>query len=218
MEESWTNALSAEMELPYYQGITHFLAAAEAAGKTVYPPDELIFSAFNLVPLSEVKVVILGQDPYHGAGQAMGLSFSVADGIKPPPSLKNIYKELQTDLNIAPSASGNLTNWAKQGVFLLNAALTVEATKANSHQKIGWLTFTDTVIATISRENEGVVFMLWGNFAKAKTALIDETKHCVLQAAHPSPLAGGAFFGCKHFSQANDYLLAKGKSAIEWTV
>ena len=218
IEKTWAAALANEFEQPYFQGIIQFLKREKATGKTIYPPGSLIFAAFDGVPLPEVKVVILGQDPYHGAGQAMGLSFSVADGIAVPPSLKNIYKELQTDLNIAPSKSGNLTNWANQGVFLLNAALTVEAGKANAHQKIGWLTFTDAAISTISRECDGVVFMLWGNFAKAKAALIDTEKHCILEAAHPSPLAGGAFFGSQHFSKANEYLAAKGKKAIDWTV
>jgi uracil-DNA glycosylase len=217
LEKNWALALANELEKPYFQKLRLFLETEKLAQKAIFPPEDLVFSAFNKVPLSEVKVVILGQDPYHGAGQAMGLSFSVADGVKVPPSLKNIYKELQTDLNIAPSKSGNLNNWANQGVFLLNAALTVESGKANSHQKIGWLTFTDAVISLISAQCDGVVFMLWGNFAKAKNELIDAQKHCVLEAAHPSPLAGGAFFGSQHFSKANEYLVSKGKTAIDWT-
>jgi uracil-DNA glycosylase len=218
LEQNWALALANELEKPYFKKLSLVLETEKLAQKAIFPPEDLVFSAFNKVPLSQVKVVILGQDPYHGAGQAMGLSFSVADGVKVPPSLKNIYKELQTDLNIVPSKSGNLSNWANQGVFLLNAALTVESGKANSHQKIGWLTFTDAVISLISAQCDGVVFMLWGNFAKAKSELIDAQKHCILEAAHPSPLAGGAFFGSQHFSKANDYLVSKGKMPIDWTV
>jgi uracil-DNA glycosylase len=162
--------------------------------------------------------LILGQDPYHNPNEAMGLSFSVPKTVRVPPSLKNIYKELQTDVNIATPTHGDLTSWAKQGVFLLNAMLTVEAGKAGSHQSIGWQHFTDAVISTVSAQKENVVFMLWGNFAKKKKDLIDASKHLILEAAHPSPLAGGAFFGCQHFSKANEYLTEKGNNPIDWNV
>ena len=177
----------------------------------------LIFNAFNMLPLDEVKVVILGQDPYHGAGEAHGLSFSVPRGIKIPPSLRNIYKELESDIaGFKAPKHGCLEAWVKQGVFLLNAFLTVVEKTPKSHEKIGWEKFTDAVIKKISDEREGVVFMLWGGFAKKKAELIDKTKHLVLEGAHPSPLAGNAFQGCKHFSQANDYLKSKGASTIDW--
>lgn len=216
IEETWRVALADEWEKPYFQAIKAFLKQEKEAGKLVYPAGSLLFNAFDTTPLDAVKVVILGQDPYHGAGQAMGLSFSVPDGVRIPPSLVNVYKELKTDLHIDPSPSGNLTHWAKQGVFLLNTALTVEANRANSHGKIGWQTFTDAVIRTISTQRENVVFMLWGNPAKAKKTLINPEKHLVLEAAHPSPLAGNAFQGCQHFSQANHYLQQHNQQAIAW--
>lgn len=218
IEESWKNALKSEFEQPYFQGIVSFLKTEKAKGTVFYPPGSLIFNAFEQTPFEQVKVVILGQDPYHNPGQAMGLSFSVPQSVRTPPSLKNIYKELNTDLGCTIPTHGDLTKWAQQGVFLLNAMLTVEHKKAGSHKKIGWQSFTDAVIRTLSEEREGLVFMLWGNFAKAKGDLIDGTKHLVLNAAHPSPLAGGAYFGSKHFSQANAYLKEQGKEAIDWQI
>ena len=218
IEKSWQIALSAEFEQPYFAAITAFLQQQKAEGKTIYPPENLIFNAFDTTPFEGVKVVILGQDPYHGTGQAMGLSFSVPDGAPLPPSLRKVYKELATDVGVTPSRSGNLTAWAAQGVFLLNAALTVEAGRANSHQKIGWHTFTDAVIRQLSAQREGLVFMLWGGFAKAKQTLIDPQKHLILTAAHPSPLAGNAFLDNQHFSQANAYLLQRGNTPIDWAV
>ena len=216
IEESWKKALAPEFEKPYFQAITNFLRKEIGSGKTVYPPGPLIFNAFNTTPFEEVKVVVLGQDPYIKPGQAMGLSFSVPKGATVPPSLKNIYKELQSDLGCEPPNHGDLTKWAAQGVFLLNASLTVERGKSNSHAKCGWHTFTDAVIQTLSDKREGLVFMLWGNFAKKKAALIDPFKHLVLEAAHPSPLAGGAYFGSKHFSKANEYLATQEKETIDW--
>jgi uracil-DNA glycosylase len=218
IEESWKVALSDQFEQPYFQGIATFLRKAKEDGKTIYPPGSLIFNAFNTTPFDEVKVVILGQDPYHRPGEAMGLSFSVPRGVRIPPSLKNIYKELHEDLGVPIPNHGDLTKWAEQGVFLLNAMLTVERSKAGSHQKIGWQHFTDAVIRKLSDEREGLVFMLWGNFAKRKKELIDEDKHLVLEAAHPSPLAGGAYFGSRHFSQANGYLKENGKEPIDWSL
>jgi uracil-DNA glycosylase len=193
-----------------------FLHSEKAEGKTIYPSGNQIFKAFELTPLNEVKVVILGQDPYHGPGQAMGLSFSVPDGVPAPPSLKNIFKEIETDLGVEMSGKPNLEDWARQGVLLLNAILTVEGGKAASHSKIGWEQFTDAAIRTISEKCNGVVFMLWGNFARSKAELIDSSRHLILQAAHPSPLARGAFFGSRHFSKANSYLASIGKSEINW--
>ncbi len=216
IEESWKKVLKDEFEQPYFQGIASYLKKTKADGKTIYPPGPLIFNAFNTTPFEEVKAVILGQDPYHRPGEAMGLSFSVPKGVCIPPSLKNIYKELNDDLGVPIPDHGDLTEWAGQGVFLLNAMLTVERSKAGSHQKIGWQHFTDAVIRKLSQEREGLVFMLWGNFAKRKKELIDEKKHLVLEAAHPSPLAGGAFFGNHHFSKANAYLEKNGKKGIDW--
>jgi len=218
IEDSWKKVLKEEFEQPYFQTIVSFLKAEKAKGTIIYPPGPLIFNAFEQTPFEKVKVVVLGQDPYHGPGQAMGLSFSVPLGVRPPASLKNIYKEMNTDVGATIATHGDLTKWAQQGVFLLNAMLTVEHKKAGSHKKIGWQNFTDAVIRTLSEEREGLVFMLWGNFAKAKGDLIDGTKHLVLNAAHPSPLAGGAYFGSKHFSQANAYLKEQGKEEIDWQV
>lgn len=186
--------------------------------ETVYPPSELIFNAFNLTPFDSVKVVILGQDPYHGENQAMGLSFSVPNGVQIPPSLKNIFKELQTELGFKIPQSGDLSKWAKQGVLLLNSTLSVTANKPNSHSNFGWQIFTDTVIKILSENKQNLVFMLWGNYAKAKANLIDTSRHLVLMAAHPSPLAGGAFFGCNHFIKCNEYLQRHGKIGIEWNL
>ena len=218
IEESWKRVLASEFEQPYFQAVTTFVRKEMAEGKTLYPPGPLIFNAFTHTPFDKVKVVILGQDPYHNAGQAMGLSFSVPKTVKAPPSLVNVYKEINADLNLPIPTHGDLTNWAQQGVFLLNAILTVEAGNAGSHQKSGWQFFTDAVIKRLSDEREHLVFMLWGNFAKQKGVYIDRTKHLVLSAAHPSPLAGNAFSGCRHFSQANEYLVKNGLDPIDWRV
>ncbi|MBR6001649.1 MAG: uracil-DNA glycosylase [Bacteroidales bacterium] len=216
IEESWKQALAAEFEKPYFARLVSYLHAEKNAGKTVYPPGSSIFKAFELTPLPSVKVVILGQDPYHGPGQAMGLSFSVPDGVRTPPSLKNIFREIETDLGITMSGRPNLEGWARQGVLLLNSILTVRAGEPTSHSKIGWMEFTDAVISTVSARCSGVVFLLWGGFARSKKELIDLSRHSVLEAAHPSPLAGGAFFGCRHFSKTNDILIREGKTPIDW--
>ena len=216
IEQSWKEALAGEFGKPYFAELVNFLRQEKAAGKVIYPPGSQIFRAFDLTPVQNVKVVILGQDPYHGPGQAHGLSFSVPSGVPAPPSLKNIFKEIETDLGVRMSGHPNLENWARQGVLLLNAVLTVRAAEAASHSRIGWQEFTDAVIKYISDNCEGVVFMLWGNFARGKSELIDHSRHCVLEAAHPSPLARGAFFGCRHFSQANNYLLSTSHTPINW--
>lgn len=213
----WKEELSDTFEQPYFRNLISFLKAEKAAGKVIYPPGPKIFHAFERTPFNQVKVVILGQDPYHGPGQAMGLSFSVPDGVAIPPSLRNIFKELHQDVGVPIPGSGNLESWAGQGVLLLNAALTVEAHQANSHAKAGWYPFTDTVIERISQDRDAVVFMLWGKFAQGKEALIDTSKHLVLKAAHPSPFAAdNGFFGCRHFSKANAFLRAHGKQEINW--
>ena len=216
IEESWREALAPEFEKPYFASLSQRLHAEKAAGKQIYPPGGQIFKAFELCPLPEVKGVILGQDPYHGYGQAMGLSFSVPDGVPAPPSLKNIFKEIEDDLGVKMSGRPNLEKWARQGVLLLNAVLTVRAGEPTSHSAIGWQEFTDAVIRCISEKREGVVFMLWGNYARSKAPLIDPYRHTILQAAHPSPLARGAFFGCRHFSQANAILRSEGLEPIDW--
>ena len=218
IEQSWKEVLKNEFKNPYFLEIDTFLKIEKNAGKIIYPPGPLIFNAFNQTPFNKVRVVIIGQDPYHNPGQAHGLSFSVPNGIKPPPSLVNIYKEIQSDLGIPmPSGYGNLTSWAQQGVLLLNAMLTARANEPASHSKIGWMNFTDTVISKISDEKKGVIFLLWGKFAQEKQLLIDETKHFVLKAAHPSPLsAHTGFFGCKHFSKTNDLLTKQGLATINW--
>ncbi len=217
IQQEWKEVLQTEFEQEYFKNIAERLHREKREGNTIYPPGSLIFNAFELTPLSKVKVVILGQDPYHGAGQAHGLSFSVPDGVTPPPSLKNIYKEIESDLGISINKnSGNLESWARQGVFLLNAVLTVRASEPTSHSNIGWNRFTDSVIKAISDNREGVVFLLWGNYARSKRDLIDKSRHLVLEAAHPSPLARGAFFNCRHFSQCNNYLQAHGKEPINW--
>ena len=219
IEPSWKEVLQQEFTKPYFQQIITFLKTEKASGKIIYPPGGLIFNAFLQTPFNEVKVVVLGQDPYHGHGQAHGLSFSVPDNVKPPPSLVNIFKELQQDVGLPIPQNGNLTSWAKQGVLLLNAVLTVSARDAASHAKIGWMHFTDAVIKTISQQKEGVVFLLWGKFAHDKQGLIDETKHYVLKAAHPSPFsADKGFFGCKHFSKTNELLIQQAKTPIDWQV
>ncbi len=216
IEKSWGEALSAEWDKEYFRELARKLHEEKDRGIVIYPPGSKIFRAFDLCPLDAVKVVILGQDPYHGAGQAMGLSFSVPEGIAAPPSLKNIFKEIESDLGIRMSGSPDLEPWARQGVLLLNSVLTVRAGVAASHAGLGWQNFTDAVIKLISERCEGVVFMLWGNYARSKAGLIDSGRHLVLQAAHPSPLARGAFFGCRHFSQANAYLVRSGRSPINW--
>lgn len=219
MEASWKEILKEEFNTHYFSQIITFLKAEKALGKKIYPPGSLIFNAFEKTPFYEVKVVILGQDPYHNPGQAHGLSFSVPDGIGKPPSLKNIFKEIKNDLGIPVSESGNLESWANQGVLLLNASLTVRENEPGSHGKIGWLQFTDNVIKKISDNKEGIIFLLWGAFAQQKQALIDETKHFVLKAAHPSPFsADKGFFGCKHFSKTNELLMKQNKIPIDWRI
>ena len=215
IEEKWLNAINEEFKKDYFINLKSFLLEERKQFK-VYPPGNRMFAAFDFTPFDKVKVVILGQDPYHGDGQANGLCFSVADGIRQPPSLVNIFKELHEDIGCAKPQSGNLEPWAQQGVFLLNATLTVRANTAGSHQNKGWELFTDAVIKTLSDKKENLVFLLWGNYAKAKTVLIDADKHLVLTAAHPSPLARGAFFGSKHFSKTNAYLKSKGIAEVNW--
>jgi uracil-DNA glycosylase len=217
IEESWKQVLKNEFTKPYFLEAVTFLRTERALNKTIYPPGQLIFNAFNTTPFSNVKVVLLGQDPYHGPGQAHGLSFSVQPGIKPPPSLVNIFKELQSDIGVPIPNHGNLTHWAEQGVLLLNAALTVRAAEPMSHSKIGWTNFTDSVISIISAAKENIVFLLWGKYAQEKQMLIDETKHLVLKAAHPSPFsANNGFFGCRHFSKTNEYLTRNNIDPIDW--
>lgn len=209
--------LAGEFSKPYFGQIKGYLTEAREAGKTIYPPGPLIFNAFNSTPFETVRVVILGQDPYHGPGQAMGLSFSVPKGIPIPPSLRTIYRELQRDLGIPPASHGDLSAWTHQGVFLLNAILTVESHLAGSHSRIGWQVFTDEVIRQLSKNREGLIFLLWGNYARSKKSLIDPGRHTVLEAAHPSPLARDAFIACGHFSETNRILVARGESPINWS-
>ena len=217
LEPSWLAQLEEEFSLPYMAQLRSFLQAEKRAGKRVFPPGEEIFAAFAHTPLQRVKVVILGQDPYHGEGQAHGLCFSVRPGVKVPPSLQNIYREIHDELGHPMPHHGDLTAWADQGVLLLNSVLSVECGRAASHQGKGWETFTDRVIDVVNRECEAVVFMLWGSYAQRKGALIDRRRHCVLAAPHPSPLsAHRGFFGCGHFVAANDYLLSRGREAIDW--
>jgi uracil-DNA glycosylase len=219
IEQSWKRHLAEEFEKDYFEGINKFILAEKQKGNVIFPLGNLIFNAFAQTPFDKMKIVILGQDPYHGVGQAHGLSFSVPFGKSPPPSLKNIYKELETDIGFKAPNHGNLEAWAKQGVFLLNAFLTVNAAQPGSHQKSGWEIFTDAVIKKISDERSHVVFMLWGKFAQQKETLIDSSKHLILKAAHPSPFsAHSGFFGCKHFSKANEYLQANSIASIEWTL
>lgn len=216
--ESWKKLLAEEFSKDYFkQLLTEVKADYLLNDPPIYPPAKLIFNAFELCPFDRVKVVILGQDPYHGPGQAHGLSFSVQDGVKTPPSLQNIYKEIASDLNKEIPESGNLEHWAKQGVLLLNATLTVKRSQPGSHQGKGWEAFTDSVIKKVSEEKEHVVFLLWGNFARSKASLIDSSKHLILEAPHPSPFsAHSGFFGCKHFSKTNEYLLKHSLPEINW--
>ncbi len=219
IENSWKEILKDEFKKDYFLQIITHLKTEKATREIIYPSGNLIFNAFEKTPFDKVKVVILGQDPYHNPNQAMGLSFSVPGGMKLPPSLQNIYKELKTDIGLPIAKSGDLTSWANQGVLLLNAILTVRANEPASHSKIGWMHFTDAVIRKISEQKKGIVFLLWGKFAHEKQVLIDETKHHVLKAAHPSPFsADKGFFGCKHFSRANELLIHQGIDPIDWKI
>jgi uracil-DNA glycosylase len=217
LEPGWLQALKEEFNKDYFLKLKAFLTA-EKNKYRVFPAGNQMFEAFNLTPFNEVKVVLLGQDPYHGPGQAHGLCFSVPDGVKPPPSLVNVYKEIKEDLGIPIPSTGNLSPWAKQGVLLLNATLSVRENTAGSHQNKGWELFTDAVIKTLSDEKTGLIFLLWGNYAKQKVSLIDADKHHILTAAHPSPLARGAFFGSKHFSKTNEILQKQGQVVINWSL
>jgi uracil-DNA glycosylase len=218
IEAGWKSVLMDQFQSPYFRTLKEFLEE-EKKKYTLYPPGRLIFNAFQRTPFDRVKVVILGQDPYHGKGQAHGLCFSVPQGIPKPPSLVNIFKELHTDLGISIPEHGNLEKWADQGVLLINATLTVRDSQAGSHQKRGWETFTNRVIEVVSQEKSGVVFLLWGRFAQAKESLIDSGKHLILKSAHPSPLSAyNGFFGCRHFSKTNDYLKKQEKTGIDWAL
>ena len=218
IDDSWREVLKNEFNAAYFTELKHFLKE-EKKNNVVYPPGPLIFSAFNHTPFNKVKVIIIGQDPYHGTGQANGLCFSVSQGIKPPPSLVNIFKEINSDLGIPISTNGDLESWADQGVLLLNATLTVRANTAGSHQNLGWENFTDAAIKKLSEQKTGLVFLLWGKFAQAKEILIDMSKHFVLKAAHPSPFSAyNGFMGCKHFSKTNEILKSKGAKEINWQI
>ena len=218
IEPGWKEVLKPEFSKPYFENLVSFLHKEKREGKTIYPPGNLIFNAFELTPFSRLKVLLLGQDPYHRPGQAHGLSLSVPLGVAKPPSLHTIFTELQSDLNILPPHHGCLENWAREGVLLLNAILTVRAGSPASHANAGWMEFTDAVIRTVSEQKDHVVFLLWGNFARNKKHLIDTSRHCVLEAAHPSPLARGAFLGSRPFSSTNAYLTSKGVDPIEWSL
>ncbi|MCD4772834.1 MAG: uracil-DNA glycosylase [Bacteroidales bacterium] len=218
IEVSWKNALKDEFNSEYFHALRDFLIE-EKKKYAIYPSGSDIFSAFDYTPFENVKAVILGQDPYHGKGQANGLCFSVSDGIKPPPSLVNIFKEIKNDLGIETPTTGNLEKWARQGVLLINATLTVRANQAGSHQNKGWEIFTDSIIKNLSENRSGLVFLLWGNFAKAKQQLIDKKKHYILKSAHPSPFSAyNGFFGCKHFSKTNEILKQLGNEEIDWSL
>ena len=217
LHPSWLAVIGEELEKPYMQALRHFLKEEKSAGKVIFPPSPLIFNAFNHTPFEQVRVVIIGQDPYHGDSQAHGLSFSVPKGIALPPSLLNIYKEISADLNINMSRNGDLTPWAEQGALLLNATLTVEQAKAGAHQGKGWETFTDAAIAALNGHRNGLIFVLWGSYAQKKGAFIDESKHLVLKSVHPSPLsAHRGFFGNRQFSSINQYLIQQGQAPINW--
>jgi len=217
---SWARILKDEFEMPYFKQLALFLKSEKSVGKKIFPKGAHIFNAFNLTPYDNLKVVIIGQDPYHGEGQAHGLSFSVLNGHKLPPSLKNIFKEIESDIGVTmPANFGNLTKWASQGVLMLNSILTVRADEPSSHSKYGWTQFTDAVIKKISDEHNQIVFILWGNFAKAKSSLINPYKHYILSAAHPSPFsADKGFFGCKHFSKTNSILIKNKLDPIDWKI
>ena len=218
IEPSWKELLQPEFDLAYFERLTAFVKA-EYASQTIYPPAPLIFNAFDQCPLHQVKVVILGQDPYHGPGQAHGLCFSVNDGVAFPPSLLNIFKEIERDLHISSPLSGNLIRWAQQGVLLLNATLTVRANQAGSHQNRGWEEFTDAIIRRLADRNDNLVFMLWGSYAQKKAAFVDANKHLILKSVHPSPLSAyRGFIGCGHFSETNKYLKSKGLKEIDWSL
>jgi uracil-DNA glycosylase len=219
LHDSWKAPLRAEFDAPYMQALRNFLIAEKAAGKKIFPKGSEWFRALDLTPLDDVRVVILGQDPYHGPGQAHGLCFSVQPGVRTPPSLINIYKELQSDLGIAPARHGFLESWAQQGVLLLNSVLTVEMAQAASHQKRGWEIFTDAIIRLVNAKAQPVVFMLWGSYAQKKAAFVDTSRHLVLKAAHPSPLsAHNGFLGCHHFSKANAFLIENSRKPIDWSL
>jgi uracil-DNA glycosylase len=217
LHPSWQTVIGDELEKPYMQALRHFLKQEKAAGKTIYPPSQLIFNAFNHTPFEQVRVVIIGQDPYHGPHQANGLSFSVPNGVALPPSLQNIFKEISADLGIKMSRNGDLTPWTQQGVMLLNATLTVEQAQAGSHQNKGWEQFTDVAIAALNNQRSGLVFVLWGSYAQKKGMFIDENKHLVIKSVHPSPLsAHRGFFGNHQFSSINTYLIRQGQAPINW--
>ncbi|OQW69226.1 MAG: uracil-DNA glycosylase [Proteobacteria bacterium ST_bin12] len=219
LHSTWLAVIGDELEKPYMQALRHFLKAEKAAGKVIFPPSPLIFNAFNHTPFEQVRVVIIGQDPYHGPNQAHGLSFSVPNGVALPPSLMNIFKEISTDLGVKISRNGDLTPWANQGVLLLNATLTVEQSNAGSHQGKGWEAFTDAAITALNAHREGLVFVLWGSYAQKKGAFIDESKHLVLKSVHPSPLsAHRGFFGNRQFSSINQYLIQQGQTPINWQI
>lgn len=217
LEKSWHEKLKREIEKPYVQELKHFLQSEEMAGKVVYPPEPFVFNALLKTPYEKVKVVIIGQDPYHGAGQAHGLSFSVPHGVTPPPSLKNIYKEIQTDLGIAPPKDGCLLHWAERGVLLLNATLTVRAGEPKSHYGKGWEQFTDAIVDLLVQKEDPIVFLLWGKSAQEKGERARSSHHAVFEAAHPSPYSATGFFGCRHFSKANQFLISVGKSPVDWS-
>lgn len=218
IDPSWLSHIGSEFNKPYMQSLNQFLQDEKTKGKIIYPKDDDIFNALNTTPFEKVRVVILGQDPYHGEGQAHGLSFSVRDGVKPPPSLVNIYKEIAAEYGVQIPKTGNLTHWAEQGVLLLNATLTVEHSLAGSHQKKGWEQFTDAVIHALNDQHRNIVFMLWGAYAQKKGAFIDRNRHLILESVHPSPLsAHRGFLGCGHFKKANEYLEEHGQPAIQWT-
>ena len=216
LESGWKERLRDQFEEPYMKDLRSYLLQRRQNGATIFPPADQWFSAFNMTPFKDVKVVILGQDPYHGVGQAHGMCFSVQPGVAIPPSLRNIYKELQSDLGISPVSHGYLASWAEQGVFLLNSVLTVERGQAAAHQGKGWETFTDRVVAVLAEQCEGLVFMLWGAYARRKGQMIDPARHLVLNCAHPSPFSATKFLGCRHFSKANSYLAEKGREPIVW--
>ncbi len=216
INKDWSNFLKEELQSSNFYNIQQELDRRKASGENIYPSEDMIFNAFNLCPLKKLKIVLIGQDPYHQKGQAMGLSFSVPNGQKLPPSLRNIFKEIHSDINILVSENGDLSPWANQGILLLNSILTVRANEAASHAKIGWEEFTDRVIKKISDNFSSIIFLLWGNYAKSKKTLINTDKHFILETAHPSPLARGAFFGCKHFSKSNAILRKLGKDEIDW--